>query len=446
MMPPETQYTKVDGSWLGYQVVGDGPVDLCFLPGMASNVETMWDFPAYSQMLERIASWSRFIVFDPRGSGVSDDLTSEGVHTWENLTQDVRAVLDAASSGRTAIMAQYDGGLTGILFAATYPDRTSSLVLWNSYARSMTDTDYPIGWTTEAMETMWSMYDTVWGRPEMIAVIDPTHKDDVNYCRAASRFMRTSSAPNRALANMQYTQQVDARSALASVRVPTLALHSHNSFIPVELGRYAAAHIAGARFVEVPSPDLNICALPEWDKIIDEIEEFVTGSRRAVAVDRVLATVLFTDIVGSTETASALGDRRWKEVLAGHDRIANEQVDRFKGRLVNRMGDGVLATFDGPGRAIRCAQALGLGLEQSGIKIRAGLHTGEIELRDEGDVGGIAVHIAARVMHEAGPGEVICSRTVKDLVAGSEFAFDDRGLCALKGVHDEWQLYSVRQA
>jgi class 3 adenylate cyclase len=268
--------------------------------------------------------------------------------------------------------------------------------------------------------------------------------DDADYVRSALRFIRTAVSPRRAVGLMRYTQQQDARAALAAVRVPTLVLATHNSFIPVEWGKYVADHIPGARFVEYAHPDLNLWG-GNADTVMDEVEEFLTGSRRAVDVDRVLATVLFTDIVGSTEKASNLGDRRWKELLAQHDRLARDEVNRFKGRFVSTTGDGILATFDGPGRAIRCAHALGRSLGTRRIDIRAGLHTGEIELREDEDIGGIAVHIASRVMHEAGPGEVVCSRTVKDLVAGSEFAFTDRGMCTLKGVPDEWQLYAVRQ-
>jgi len=443
MIPPETQYTKVNGSWVGYQIVGDGPVDVCYVTGMASNIETMWDWPDFKRVLEHFASWGRLIVFDARGTGVSDGLPVAQDQAWEEVTHDVRAVLDAASSERAAIFGQLDGGLAAILFAATYPERTSSLVLWNGYARSMMGDDYPFGWSKDLRSSLFEMYEAFWGRGEMVPLIDPSRTQDTAYCRAEARFMRTASSPQRFLASMTYRIDLDARSALPAVRVPTLVLQSANAFIPTELGKYVADRIPDAKFVEIASPDVNIFAMADADLYLDEIEEFVTGSRRAATTDRVLATILFTDIVGSTEAASALGDRRWKETLAGHDRVAREQIDRFKGRLVNTMGDGLLATFDGPGRAIRCAISLGKALESSGIKIRAGLHTGEIELRDEKDIGGIAVHIASRVMGEAGPGEVVCSRTVKDLVAGSEFMFADRGMCALKGVPGEWRLYAV---
>ena len=447
VIPPETQYTKVDNTYIGYQIVGDGPIDLLYVPGFASNIETLWDWAGYAANFERLASFSRLIVFDPRGSGVSDPLPTMSARTWEQVTEDMRAVLAAAKSERPAIYAQVDGGLAAILFAATHPDRVASLVLWNCYARATVEDDYPIGVATDDINYVWDMLVELWGRPSMAIVSDPTMADDPDYIRSFARFTRTAASPSRAIAAMQYSQTIDARTALSSVQAPTLILHSHNSFIPLEHGRYLADHIVGARFVEVTTPDLNIVGgRRAAEEVLSEVEEFLTGSRRPVDVDRVLATVLFTDIVGSTETAASLGDRRWKSMLAEHDRLAHSQIERYRGRLVNRMGDGLLATFDGPGRAIRCAFALRQALEQAGIKIRAGMHTGEIELRDAEDIGGIAVHIASRVMGEAGPGEVVCSRTVKDLVAGSEFAFDDRGLCTLKGVPEQWQLYAVRQA
>lgn len=445
MIPPETQYTKVDDSWIAYQVVGEGPLDLLYVTGLASNIETMWDWPVYARALERLASYSRLILFDPRGTGVSDALRFDSVPTWEHVTEDIRGVLAAAKSDRTAILSQYDGGTAAILFAATYPERMSALVIWNSYARYAFDDDYPIGRPQHELDAVWAVLDEVWGREVGIPFADPSMAGDADWVRRAAKYQRTAVSPGRALAMMKYNQHVDARAALPAVRVPTLVLHSNNNYIPVIWGRYIADHIEGARFVELAGTDLNFWA-SHADFVMDEIEEFLTGSRRVADNDRVLATVLFTDIVGSTEKASSMGDRKWKDLLAQHDRVTREELARFKGLLVTTTGDGILATFDGPGRAIRCAHALGRALEPSGVRIRAGLHTGEIELREAADIGGIAVHIASRVMHEAGPGEVVCSRTVKDLVAGSEFAFEDRGMCALKGVPEEWQLYAVRHA
>lgn len=446
MNPPQTKYTQVGDAWIGYQVVGDGPIDLVYVTGLASNIETMWEWPVYAHVLERMASYSRLILFDPRGSGISDPAELVEAPTWEHWTEDLRTVLAAAESERPAILAQFDGGLRAILFAATYPNRTDALILWNCYARSTAAADYPIGNSPEHEDAVAAAAQQMSGTTEYSSMVDPSLAGNPEYIRWSAKYTRTTMTPGRTARTMRYVGNLDVRGVLPSVRVPTLVLHrSENNFIPLEWGRYLADHIPGARFIEMPGSDLTIHAANS-DTIQDHIEDFLGVASERDQADRVLATVLFTDIVGSTEHAVAVGDRRWKEELVAHDRTARTQIERFRGTLVNRMGDGLLATFDGPGRAIRCAHTLGRALEPTGIKIRAGLHTGEIELRDEGDVGGIAVHIAARVMHEAGPGEVVCSRTVKDLVAGSEFVFEDRGMCALKGVPDDWQLYAVRQA
>ena len=440
MIQPETKYTKVGDAAVGYQVVGDGPIDLVYVTGLASNIDIMWEWPTFARMLERLASFSRLILFDARGSGVSDPLTFDPQPTWEHWIEDLRAVLAAVGSERAALLAQWDATPRAILFAATYPERTAALVLWMAYARMRTTL---VG--TMPIEDWLKALSDLWGTEPLVQTLEPVLAKNPEDLRWAMKYLRASTTPSRAGSTYRYLAQLDVSDVLPAVRAPTLVLHRRDFQIsPIEEARFVAERIDGARFVECAGTSANIFS-EESDEILDEIEEFLTGNRRAVETDRVLATVLFTDIVGSTERAATVGDRRWKETLATHDRTARSQIERFHGKLVNRMGDGVLATFDGPGRAIRCAHALGRALESSGIKIRAGLHTGEIELRDEGDVGGIAVHIAARVMHEAGPGEVICSRTVKDLVAGSEFAFDDRGVCTLKGVPDEWQLYAVRQ-
>jgi len=440
--PPETKYVMVSDAAVGYQVVGEGPVDLVYVSGLASNIDVMWECSIAAAMLERLASFSRLILFDARGCGVSDRLSMESLPTWEHWIDDLRAVLDAAGSERAALLGQWDGAAKAILFASIHPERTAALVLWHAYARLETFRvldGMPI-------EDWFKMIGELWGTEPFVQALDPTLSTNPEYLRWGPKYLRASMTPARAAAMYRYVSQLDVRDVLPSVRAPTLVLHRRDyAFGPAGEAQYLSEHIRGARKVAFDGADVNIWSLG-MDEILDEIEEFLTGTRRPIEVDRVLATVLFTDIVGSTETAAALGDRRWKAMLADHDRAARSQIERFRGRLVNRMGDGLLATFDGPGRALRCAFELGRALEPAGIKIRAGLHTGEIELRDEGDVGGIAVHIASRVMGEAGPGEVVCSRTVKDLVAGSGFAFDDHGICTLKGVPDEWQLYSVTQA
>jgi class 3 adenylate cyclase len=446
MIAHETKYTRIGDSWIGYQVVGDGPIDLVYITGLTSNIDTMWELPRYARMLERMASYSRLILFDRRGSGVSDPIGLGDTATWEHWADDLRAVLDAAGSERTALLAQNDGTIWGILFAAMHRDRTTALIIWNGWVRALADEQYPMGDSAEVNDAILSAMTQIWGTPAVAPIADSSIAED-GFAAWAAKHMRSSLTPGAAVRTMRYTGQIDIREILPSVQVPTLVLHRRAPRVnpPIAWGRYVADQIPGARFVEVPGEDFSMYG-EGHDAIQDEIEAFLGVVRPAADAERVLATVLFTDVVGSTERAVALGDRRWKELLAEHDRIAGEQVARFRGRIVKMTGDGILATFDGPGRAIRCAHDLGRALEPEGISIRTGLHTGEIELREEGDVGGIAVHIAARVMHEAGAGEVVCSRTVKDLVAGSEFAFEDRGLCTLKGVPDEWQLYAVRQA
>jgi class 3 adenylate cyclase len=443
VIPPKTKYVMVGDAAVGYQVVGEGPIDLVYNTSFASNIDVMWEFSRFAAMLERLASFSRLILFDARGCGVSDRLTVDSLPTWEHWIDDLRAVLDAAGSERAALLGQWDGASKSILFASIHPERTQALVLWHAYARAQEFVSMLGG---QPMEEWFNMIGELWGTESFVQVLDPALSADPEYLRWGPKYLRASMTPARAAAMYRYVSQLDVRDVLPSVQAPTLVLYRRDyPFEPASESQFLAEHIPDARSVVYEGADVNIWGTGP-DEILDDIEEFLTGSRRPVDVDRVLATVLFTDIVGSTERAASLGDRRWKSTLAEHDRLAHSQIERHRGRLVNRMGDGLLATFDGPGRAIHCAFALGQALQQAGIKIRAGVHTGEIELRDAEDIGGIAVHIASRVMHEAGPGEVVCSRTVKDLVAGSEFAFDDRGLCTLKGVPDEWQLYLVRQA
>jgi len=330
-----------------------------------------------------------------------------------------------------------------LLFGATHPERTQALVLWNPWVRSLASDDNPGGLTREAIEARMTTWGEIWGTKASAAMGMPSFADDPDAVRWGAKWYRASLPPGAALAQLRHLAEVDARDVLPSVRVPTLVMHRKDwGLVPAPVIKSVADSVPGARFLEFPGSDGS-----PWgqgaDRIVEEIEEFLSDVRHGDEPDRVLATILFTDIVGSTEHASRVGDRKWKELLAEHDRVARAQLDRSHGRFINTTGDGVLATFDGPGRAIRCAFSLGRALRHHGIDIRAGLHTGEIELREGDDIGGIAVHIASRVMAEAGPGEVVCSRTVKDLVAGSEFAFSDRGMCSLKGVPDEWQLFAV---
>ena len=442
MIPPEPKYTTVAGSQVAYQVIGNGPIDVVYVPGLMSNLDRQWEWPAFARMLERMASYSRLIMFDRRGSGLSDPIALETLPTWEHWAEDLTAVLDAAGSKRTAIYGGIDGCFWAMLFAATHPERTQALILWNPWARATAGDDYP-GMTQAEMEAAANTWTSIWGTKAAASLVNLSGSDDDESARFFAKYYRSVMTPRAAGEQMRYMMSYDLRHVLPSIRVPTLVLRQKDwPLVPVELSRFVGDQIPGARYVEVVGEGGYVLGTEAEDLV----EDFLADVQHASEPDRVLATVMFTDIVGSTERASSLGDRRWKELLTEHDRLGRAQVERFGGKLISTTGDGILATFAGPSRAIRCAHSLGRALRGDEIKIRAGLHTGEIELRDGDDIGGIAVHIASRVMGEAGPGEVVCSRTVKDLVAGSEFSFEDRGLRALKGVPDEWQLYAVRQA
>lgn len=427
---------------IAYQVVGDGPIDLVLLSSGASNVDVQWEYPPRAKLLERFATYSRVIMFDRRGTGQSDPAPPEIVDDLENWNEDLTAVLDAVGCQHAALIGEVDGGPWAMFFGATYPERTRALVLWTSYARTVADMDYPAGLTPEAVNAMNDMMLRYWGTEEMARMAQPLAEEaDLPIL---AKLMRSSLTPAAMVKRMDRTRSVDVRNILPTIQSPTLVLHrTENGFVPLELGRYLAEHIPGARLIEVPGPNIQLYAdEPDW--VHDLIQEFITGVPPAPSTDRVLATVLFTDIVASTAHLASLGDRRWRDRLDVHDSTARHIVDQFGGTFVKNTGDGVLATFDGPGKAIRCAAALRRMLKQSGIDIRSGLHTGEVELRAAGDVGGIAVHIGARVMAEAGSGQVLCSRTVKDLVVGAGFVFEDLGMRTFKGVPDEWQIFELK--
>jgi class 3 adenylate cyclase len=443
MNPPDTKYTKVGDSYVAYQVLGDGPLDLLFMSGLASHVDMKWEYPPWRHIFERLSSFSRFISFDRRGAGVSDPVPLDALPTWEDWIEDVSAVLDATESEQTAILALGDGGSMAMLYAASHPGRVSALVLINSFARYFVADDYPMGATTEQQESLYGMIEQGWGTEAFTAVANPSMAEDQEFLQFGAKYMRASVTPRVAVAQNRYTDTLDARSSLPLIQVPTLILHNHSAIIPIEHGRFLAEHIPGARFIEFPSTDISLGFTESTDEVLDHVEEFLTGHRRTPPTNRVLATVLFTDIVGSTERAAQLGDHRWKELLDRLDRVTQGEVEKFGGRLINTTWDGHLATFDGPGRAIRCARSLVEAARGLGVEIRVGLHTGECELRGA-DVGGIAVHIGARVAAEARPSEVLVSRTVTDLVAGSGIDFDDRGEHVLRGVPGEWRLFAVK--
>jgi class 3 adenylate cyclase len=441
-LQPETEYTKVGDDYIAYQVVGEGPRDLIYVAGLTSQVDLRWDFPPMARFLERLASFSRLIMFDRRGFGASDPVPS-GVLTWEEWSDDIRAVLDAAGSERAAVFGENDAGPTALLFAATFPERVSALVVANGAAKYITDGEFQ-GLPRETGELLGNVLEEGWGRDPLVEFAVPSMAGDRVAIRQVAKQLRACTTPGRAAAQYRYFFGLDIRDALPSIHVPVLVItRTNHPFVPVAIGRHIADAISGARYAEFPGGDFWCCT-ETADEILASIEEFLTGVRRSVEVDRVLATVLFTDIVGSTTRAAELGDKRWKDLLDRHDETTRSQVERFGGRVVKTTGDGALATFDSPGRAIKSASELTSTLGSIGIDIRAGLHTGEVERRGS-DVGGIAVHIGARVMAEAAPGQVMCSRTVRDLVAGSGVVFSDCGVRELKGVPDEWQLFAIER-
>jgi pimeloyl-ACP methyl ester carboxylesterase len=434
---PETRYAKSGDVSIAYQIVGEGPIDLVLVPGFVSHLDLDWDEPGHAHFLQRLASFSRLIRFDKRGTGLSD--RPGGLPDLETRMDDVRAVMDAAASERAVLFGYSEGGPMSVLFAATYPEMTSALVLYGTYAkRQDPDDDYPWAPTREARRLYATQVEADWGWEADMRRMCPGADEAMARWWAARA--RAAASPGAARDLILMNSLIDIREILPTIQVPTLVLHRTGDLDSrAEEGRYIAERIAGARFVELPGDDHVPWIDP--DQVVDEIEEFVTGVRPVPDLDRVLATVLFTDLVESTKRAAELGDRRWRTLLEAHHAAVRDQLGRFGGREVDTAGDGFLATFDGPARAIRAACAIRDGVQSLGLELRAGLHTGECELMS-GKVGGIAVHTGARVAAQAGPGEVLVSSTVRDLVAGSGIAFEERGERELKGV-GSWRLYSV---
>lgn len=439
-MTPETRYAKSGDISIAYQVVGDGPGDLILVPGWLSNVEVFWEEPAVARFLRRLASFSRLILFDKRGTGLSDRMGD--LPDLETRMDDVRAVMDAVGSERAALCGYSEGGVMCALFAATYPTRTSGLVMLGSYSRLKPAPDYPWGRPADVQEQFLESIQRDWGGPVGLDIRAPSLMHDARAQHWWARFLRMSASPGAAAALSRMNYEIDIRGVLPIIRVPTLVLHAKGDLTTnVGASHYLAERIQGAKLVELPSTD-HLPWGADADAILDEIEEFLTGARHIAEPDRILATILFTDIVGSTDRAAALGDGQWRDLLDCFYALARQELRQHRGVEIGTAGDGVFATFDGPARGIRCARNIADAVRTLGIEVRSGLHTGECELMGD-NIGGIAVHTAARVAALAQPAEVLVSHTVKDLVAGSGIKFDARGIHTLKGVPGEWPLFAV---
>jgi class 3 adenylate cyclase len=428
---PETQYAKSADVNIAFQVGGEGAMDLVYVPGWVSHVELAWELPQLERGFQRLASFSRLILFDKRGTGMSDPVATSGLPTLEQRMDDVRAVMDAAGSDRAVIFGASEGGNMSMLFAATYPGRTTGLCTFGCTAKRIWSPDYPWAPRPEQRAEAFDHVERNWSTGLGWDDIAPSLGTDE--LAELSRYYRRCASPGAALALMKMNTGVDVRGVLPSIQCPTVVMHRTDDLdAKVDEGRYIAAHIPAARFVEFPGAD-HAWWTQNRDAIIDEIEELVTGIRPAPEPDRVLATVLFTDIVNSTERLRALGDHAWTELLGRHHAAVRRELERHRGREVDTAGDGFLATFDGPARAIRCAQAIREAVGELGLDVRMGLHTGECE-RHGDSVTGIAVHTGARISALAAPREVLVSATVRDLVSGSGIGFEDRGEHDLKGV------------
>lgn len=439
---PETQYAQSGELSIAYQVVGDGLLDILFVPGFVSNVELMWDMPNFERMLQRLSGIGRLVFFDKRGTGCSD--RSLGTGSSEDRMDDLRAVADAAGIESAVVIGISEGGPLAVLFAASFPERVRSLVLWGTFARALWAPDYEQGFPPDLVDAFIEDVKSKWGTGHALEAFVSETGDDMLALRA--RYERQTATPGAVATILNHNVQMDVRHALGAISAPTLVVHRvGDPIVPVAAGEYLARHIEGARLVEVPGA-FHVGGLAgEDDDVLDIVEEFATGApvrRPDDDIDRVLMTVLFTDIVESTARASEIGDKAWRVLLEAHDNAASRAVESQRGVVVKRTGDGLLATFDGPGRGVKAARAIGDAVRPLGIEVRAGLHTGEVERRGD-DVAGIGVHIGARVGALAGPGEVLVTSTVKDLVIGSDLEFDDHGSRELKGIPGEWHLWAA---
>ena len=440
-MQPKTRYAKSGAVSIAYQVFGEGPRDVVFVPGFVSNVEFYWEVPGLARIFERLASFSRVVLWDKRGTGLSDPV--DHVPTLDERVDDLVAVMNTVGSERPAFFGVSEGGPMSLLFAASHPERTAALVLYGSSPKFSSSPDWDWGWTADEITEILDVIERDWGDAALLSRFGPSLTDNEAVQHAWGRYQRAGASPAMARAVLDAVTKLDCREVLSAISAPTLILHPTGDRVAsVMAARYMAERIPGAQMVEFPSDDHMLLML-DPDAIVDEIEQFLTGVRHEPESNRILATVMFTDIVGSTVRAAELGDRRWRDLLATHHAAVRRELKRFDGREVKTTGDGFLVTFAAPSRAIACACAVRDAVHQYGIDVRVGLHTGECEIMGD-DIGGLAVHTAARVAADADPGEVLVSSTVKDLVAGARISFVDRGTHQLKGVPGEWRLFAVR--
>ncbi|MFN2524830.1 MAG: alpha/beta fold hydrolase [Actinomycetota bacterium] len=440
--PPETDYASSGDAHIAYQVAGKGESDLVLVSEWQIHLDAHWEDPLVARGLRRLASCSRLILFDPRGFGLSDPLPPTRLPTTEEVMDDIRAVMDSAESKKAALLAIGDGAPPALLFAATHPHRVRSLVIVNGYARLRASPDYPSGFSDEEQAEVIERIPEIWGRDQSWNLVAPSFRDDPTYMRHLSRLYRQSVSPGGAQALLKMSFLSDVREALSFVACPTLILHRvGNRWIDQSHGRYMAEHIPNAHWVELPGSD-HLWWAGDMDELLDEVEPFLTGKEVPTRIDRVLATVVFTDVVDSTRTAKRLGDARWRAVLESHDQVVRKEVERFGGREIKALGDGFLLLFDAPGRAVRCAEAIAIGVRPLGLQVRAGVHAGEVELRGE-DIGGIAVHIGQRICALADADNVYVSSTVRDLSQGSDIQFEDLGVRPLRGLTEQWRIYKT---
>jgi class 3 adenylate cyclase len=435
---PVTRYALSGDVSIAYQTMGKGPIDIVIVPGMLSHIEFMHEMPGYTECLRRLSNFGRVITFDKRGQGLSDRMS--GAPSLEQRMDDLRAIMKDLGSRRAALMGFSEGCPMSVLFAATYPERVSHLVLYAGFARGA----IAIEFDAKIVEERISPLVKNWGSGMLIKMLNPSQVDNTDAVARFAKYERLSASPGAFKSAYLLNAQIDVTSILPTVRVPTLVLHRQtDALIPVKEGRDLAARIPNAKYIEYPSGD-HLPITGDTDALWGDIEEFITGRREIAPIDleRVLATVLFTDIVDSTRNAAEMGDQAWRRLLDNHDQIAKQMVEKHRGNMIKTTGDGILATFDGPARAVRCALAFGTAAKQIGLPTRAGLHTGEIEMRGR-DIGGIAVHAAARVMAQSQSSEVLVSRVVTDLVAGADLKFTERGSHELKGLPGRWDLFAA---